>query len=98
MKKVRLFNVLLFIFSIALLQSCAKEGCTDVDAVNYDSYADKNDGSYPPIIIKAYLLSYVHQSALVLFSCDKWRLFAAWDVVWIQLKTVNMMTNILFIW
>ena len=45
MKKVRLFNVLLFIFSIALLQSCAKEGCTDVDAVNYDSYADKNDGS-----------------------------------------------------
>ena len=45
MKKVRLFNVGFFIISIALLQSCAKEGCTDVDAVNYDSYVDKNDGS-----------------------------------------------------
>ncbi len=32
-------------FSIVLLGSCGKEGCSDPDAINYDSSVTKNDGT-----------------------------------------------------
>jgi len=34
-----------FIMVLALLQACQKEGCTNSRAANYDSKADKDDGS-----------------------------------------------------
>ena len=34
-----------FLFISSLMFSCAKEGCTDPDAENYNSSADKSDGS-----------------------------------------------------
>lgn len=37
--------IIALIFAAAGLQSCKKEGCTDEDAINYDSEADKDDDS-----------------------------------------------------
>ncbi len=41
---------LLYFFILCI--SCKKDGCTDVNAINYDSSADRNDGSceFPPEI------------------------------------------------
>jgi hypothetical protein len=36
---------LIFVSLVFLLFSCNKEGCTDVNAVNYSDSADQNDGS-----------------------------------------------------
>ena len=41
MKKLSLLLILSSIFIV----SCKKEGCTDVDAINYDSDVNTNDGS-----------------------------------------------------
>lgn len=43
MKNISL--ILLTLFLVFGISSCKKEGCTDVDALNYDSKADKNDNS-----------------------------------------------------
>ena len=37
-------KLLIFIFSVLLLGSCAKEGCNDPQAKNYDSSVTKGDG------------------------------------------------------
>ena len=36
---------LIFIFSLLILFSCKKKGCTDVDALNYNDKAKVDDGS-----------------------------------------------------
>jgi hypothetical protein len=36
---------LLTFLTLFSLNSCLKNGCTDIDAINFDSYAEKNDGS-----------------------------------------------------
>jgi len=41
----RLYLFVLFLLSVLLLGSCAKEGCTDEAAANYNITADKDDGS-----------------------------------------------------
>ena len=43
-KTILLFGLILFIGSFGL-QSCIIEGCTDEDAINYDSEATDDDGS-----------------------------------------------------
>ena len=41
-------------FSVVLLGSCAKEGCTDPQATNYDADATKDDGSCNPPAIGSF--------------------------------------------
>jgi hypothetical protein len=43
--KKQIFAMALAGFSLASLNSCKKEGCTDAIAENYNADADKNDGS-----------------------------------------------------
>ena len=38
-------KLIVFIFSVLLLGSCAKEGCNDPEAINYDSSVTKDDGT-----------------------------------------------------
>ena len=38
-------KLIIFVFSVLLLGSCAKEGCTDPLAINYDADATKDNGS-----------------------------------------------------
>jgi hypothetical protein len=38
-------KLIIFMFSIVLLGSCAKEGCTDPQASNYNTEASKDDGT-----------------------------------------------------
>ena len=37
--------VILTVASLAILPACKKKGCTDPTATNYDSEAEKDDGS-----------------------------------------------------
>jgi hypothetical protein len=45
MKKIKFLSLTLLISSMALFNSCAKEGCTDGDAKNYNVDAKKDDGT-----------------------------------------------------
>jgi hypothetical protein len=45
MKKLKILSLSLVLVGTSILTSCQKEGCTDLDAVNYSSSAKKNDGS-----------------------------------------------------
>ena len=38
-------KLLVFVFIVALLGSCGKEGCNDPQAKNYDSSVKKDDGT-----------------------------------------------------
>jgi hypothetical protein len=44
MKKT-ILTVMLFALGSMTLSSCRKEGCTDIDATNFNEEADKDDGS-----------------------------------------------------
>jgi hypothetical protein len=42
MKKIKLLTVGALFFSVSLFSSCKKEGCTDLNADNYDGLAEKS--------------------------------------------------------
>tara|TARA_B110000902_G_C13729667_1_gene368431 strand:- start:47 stop:484 length:438 start_codon:yes stop_codon:yes gene_type:complete len=43
-------KLIVFVFSVVLLGSCAKKGCMDIKSVNYSQEAEKDDGSCISII------------------------------------------------
>src|SRR5512133_3302765 len=47
MKRLTLFTILLFLTVAFISTSCSKKdrGCMDPDSVNYDKFAEKDDGS-----------------------------------------------------
>ena len=45
MKKIKLINLAVLTLAVLTFGSCKKEGCTDVDATNYNASAKKDDNS-----------------------------------------------------
>ena len=56
---------LLFVIPVFLLWSCSKKGCTDPTATNFDSEAEKDDGSceYAPVVTYSTPDTYVFTDA-----------------------------------
>ena len=53
MKKISLFSLIIFLGATLSFMGCTKEGCTDINALNYDAEAKDDDGkcTYPDILV-----------------------------------------------